>query len=222
MDTQAVKHNAGIAASVVPQLILIWVLIDVWRFPMDWDNGQWVATAVELIVAEFFLLHSGVFMAGIAMEEDPSERFNAFAWLFLVYAGIIGTMSYLAGSASLFLIFGGVMLGRFVTLVIAVDEGAAHLGWRSIYGAILYVLLVPASIFLPVPELGITTSVQRLAFPEGEGVWVMEPERGIAMALAYFSIMVYLEMFKFPALQAKMQVEIDAEKAQQKKESDNS
>lgn len=198
LPNREIKHWIGITASVAPQIVFIGILIQVWLFPTEWGDGQWVSHGVLIIVAEFFLLHSGVFMAGIAMEKEAGARFNAFAILILIYGGIVGGIAYSAGDMSLLWIVGGVMLGRFVTLVVAVDEGSTHLAERSFYGAILYVVLVPASIFLPIPELGIEPQIARNAFPDaGEGVWTNEPERGFFMAVTYFTIMVGLELFWF-------------------------
>jgi len=198
MPERELKHWIGIAASVAPQICLIWILIDVWRFPMEWDEGRWVADGVLIIVSEFFLLHSGVFMAGIAMEADAQKRFNSFAVLALFYGAFIWGFSALSDSSNLLWFFGSVMAGRFVTLVVAVDEGSTHLGERSFWGGMLYVVLVPLSIFVPIPELGIDRHVARIAFENGgEGVWVEEPARGFAMAVTYFTIMTGLELFWF-------------------------
>lgn len=198
LPNRELKHWIGITASVAPQIVFIGILIHVWLFPMEWDDGQWVSHGVLIIVAEFFLLHSGVFMAGIALEKKAMTRFNAFMILFLFYGGFTAFIAHAAEDPNLMWIFGGVMLGRFVALVVAVDEGSTHLAERSVWGGMLYVLLVPLSIFLPIPELGIEPPIARAAFSEGSnGVWVKEPERGFFMAVAYFTIMVGLELFWF-------------------------
>jgi len=192
------KHYLSILASVLPQFYLVWVLIDVWINPMQWDDGHWVSYGVTLIAIEFFLLHSGVFMSGFALSADSTlKRFQYFSGLFLFYGVFIVSLALISDSLSVVVIFGIAMLGRLTTLIISVEEQAPRLALRSVYGAILYVVLVPASIFLPIPELGITYKVTMIAFPDGEGVWTRQPERGLAMAIAYFSIMALLELFYF-------------------------
>jgi len=197
-STHKLKHWSGILASVIPQLYLVWVLIDVWRFPMQWDDGLWVSFGVKLIVLEFFLLHSGVFMGVFALAADTTgKRLKYFFFLLMFYSIFIVSFFIFTGSLTVTWIFGSVMLGRVYSLIVAVQEAAPNLIHRSFGGGMLYVFLTPASIFLPIPELGINNAVTHIAFPEGDGVWTRQPERGLAMAIAYFTIMALLELFYF-------------------------
>jgi hypothetical protein len=58
---------------------------------------------------------------------------------------------------------------------------------RSVISVILYLLVVSGTLFLPIPELGISDSVLRDLYPgRGSGLWEREPERAIGGAAVYF------------------------------------
>lgn len=64
------------------------------------------------------------------------------------------------------------------------------------FGMLLYLLAVMGSIFLPIPELGINSSVLADVYPQrGSGLWEKQPERAIAAAAAYFLLLGLGELF---------------------------
>jgi len=201
MTTPLTKTRQWLAvlASAVPYLYLSWVLLDVWRFPMQWDNGRWVPFAVGLLVLEFLLLHSGVFMATVAAEAGSMKRrIQTFAWLLLFYGLMTYGVASSTGSNELMLIFAGIVTGRFISIVLLQDKGGREFMKRSALGITLYALLATASVFLPIPELGINAAVLAKVYPErGGGIWEQHPERAIAMASAYFFLLGLAELFIF-------------------------
>ncbi|HEB82671.1 MAG TPA: hypothetical protein ENJ11_07405 [Gammaproteobacteria bacterium] len=201
MTTPLTKTRQWLAvlASAIPYLYLSWVLLDVWRFPMQWDNGRWVPFAVGLLVLEFILLHSGVFIATLAAESrDTKKQIKIFLGLLLFYGLMTYGIARSTGSNELMLIFASVMLGRFISSVLLREGGRDEYMKRAALGIVLYLLLTAASIFLPVPELGITSSVLAEVYPDrGGGIWEREPERAIAMACIYFCLLGLAELFVF-------------------------
>lgn len=55
--------------------------------------------------------------------------------------------------------------------------------------------VVAGTIFLPIPELGLTASVLSETSPDrGSGLWEAEPERAIAGAAVYFLLIGFAEI----------------------------
>ena len=185
-------------ASAVPYLWLCYVFIDVWRQPEAWGDGTWVHHCVILMVVEFFLLHSGVFIGGAAASAGTlRERLRTLGWVVGFYVAFVGAMAAISDDMSIIKIYGIAITGRLVTIAIATNDPGVRLAERSVVGAMLYVLLVPVSIFLPLPELGIDHGIARRAFPDSEGVWTEQPHRGLFMGVVYFSCMAAAELFYF-------------------------
>lgn len=69
---RAIPWVAAIVATV-PCFYLSWVLVNVWREPMAWSDGNWVRLGVDLLLLEFILLHSGAFMVGVLGQHQNSN-----------------------------------------------------------------------------------------------------------------------------------------------------
>lgn len=181
----------GALSSALPCFYLSWVLFNVWRDPMAWDDGNWVRFGLGLLILEFVLLHSGAFMsATIARQDAMLKRLQIFAGLILFYALMVLGFALSLDSMSLLWIFGGVCLGRLVTALTNNSEGAKTMMARSANGVLLYILVVFATVLLPIPEWGISTSVLNDVYPDrGGGLWERQPERAIAGAAVYFLLM---------------------------------
>ena len=84
-------------------------------------------------------------------------------------------------------IFAGITLGRSLNLLRDPTESKHTIMARSGIGVILYLLVVAGTVFLPIPEWGVTGSVLSEVYPgRGSGLWEAEPERAIAGAAVYF------------------------------------
>lgn len=181
----------GALSSALPCFYLSWILLNVWRDPMSWDGGEWVRLGLGLMILEFVLLHSGAFMASVmAKQESLGKRLQILAGLIVFYALMVLGFAFSLDSQSLLWIFGGVCLGRLATALTNAEEGAATMMARSANGVLLYILIVFGTVFLPVPEWGITSAVLAEVYPDrGGGLWEREPERAIAGATLYFLLM---------------------------------
>lgn len=181
----------GALSSSLPCFYLSWVLFNVWSDPMSWDQGGWVRLGLGLLILEFILLHSGAFTASvIAKQEALIKRLKTMAGLMLFYVLMVWGFALSLDSQSLLWIFAGVCLGRLLTALSNAEEGAATMMARSGIGMLLYILVVFGTVFLPVPEWGITTGVLAEVYPDrGGGLWEREPQRAIAGAAVYFLLM---------------------------------
>ncbi|NKB35095.1 MAG: hypothetical protein GKR91_18520 [Pseudomonadales bacterium] len=187
----------GAISSAAPCFYLSWVLVNVWRDPMSWDDGNWVRLGVGLMALEFVLLHSGAFISAmIATKDKISKKLQIAAGLMLFYTLMVVGFAYSFDSIQLLWIFGAVSLSRLITALTNASEGAQTMMARSALGIILYMAAVFGTIMLPIPELGISTEILNEVYPgRGGGVWEREPERAIAGAAVYFAALGLVELF---------------------------
>lgn len=195
---QSMRHWFGVLSSAIPYFALGWVLLDVWRHPLDWDSGRWIPFAVGLLVLEFILIHSGVFMTMLAARQNTAKRAMLFIALTGFYSLFVIGVSASIGSTELIWIFVSVLLGRAVGLFTQLDENPQRILKRSGISMFLYIIAAFASVLLPIPELGVTQDILNQVYASrGGGVWEREPQRAIAMASAYFFAMGGVEVFVF-------------------------
>lgn len=186
----------GALAAALPCFYLSWVLFNVWREPMAWDDGNWVRLGVGLLLLEFILLHSGAFMAAIVGQTELAKhQTKMLLGLLAFYTLMVWAFSTSLEVPALLWIFATIVLGRSVSLVVNPTESRHGLMARSGIGVILYLLVVFGTVFLPIPELGINSTVLNEVYPgRGSGVWEAEPERAIAGAAVYFLLIGLVEI----------------------------
>ena len=184
---RAIPWIAAIAAAV-PCFYLSWVLANVWREPMAWNNGNWVRLGVGLLLLEFILLHSGAFMVGVlGQQANSKQQLKVAATLLTFYSLVVWGFAMSLDTPALLWIFAGIILGRSLNLLLNPKDSKQAIMARSGIGVLLYLLVVFGTVFLPIPELGITDTVLSEVYPDrGGGLWEREPERAIAGAALYF------------------------------------
>lgn len=189
-------HAIGCLASAIPYFILVVVLTRAWINPMSVDEGVWVPLAVGLMALEFILLHSGVFMGTVAGQaQNMLRRVGLFALLAGFYAIFAVAFSLVTGTWEILKVFGFLMAGRLVTLIIASGEGGQQLIARSVAGIAVYIPVVFLTVFVPFPELGVNAEVLGEVYPNrGGGLWERNPERAIVGAIIYFGLMGIFEL----------------------------
>lgn len=189
-------HWLGAFLAAAPCLYLSWVLLGVWADPMGREGGRWVRFGVGLMILEFVLLHSGAFMAHTLQSEHPLRKRAAFmAGLFLFYGLMVWAFAETTDSPALMWIFGAVVAGRVATAFTTRSDGLMAMQRRSGIGVMVYLLAVFGTVFLPLPEWGITRAVVAEVYPgRGGGLWEQQPHRAIAGAAFYFGLMGVLEL----------------------------
>lgn len=175
-------------ATTVPCFYLSWVLANVWHDPMAWNDGSWVRLGVGLLLLEFILLHSGAFMVGVlGQQQNSKQQFKVAATLLTFYTLVVWGFAMSLDTPALLWIFAGIIMGRSLNLLLNPEDSKQALMARSGIGVLLYLLVVFGTVFLPIPELGITGSVLNEVYPDrGGGLWERQPERAIAGAALYF------------------------------------
>jgi hypothetical protein len=187
---------AAIAAAL-PCFYLGYVLARVWVEPRSIDDGSWVRFGVGLMILEFLLLHSGAMMtAMMAKQSATADKLKLFFGLLLFYLIMVLAFAYTLQSMTLLWIFAAVSAGRLLAALTHSSDEQIESQKRIGIGMLLYLLAVMGSVFLPIPELGINSSILAEVYPQrGSGLWERQPERAIAAAAAYFLLLGLCELF---------------------------
>ncbi len=194
--SRSMQWVAAIGAAL-PCFYLSYVLVRVWIDPRAVDDGNWVRFGVGLMVLEFILLHSGAMTTGfMAKQTETAEKLKLFFGLLLFYTVMVVAFAYTLESIALLWIFAAVSAGRLLAALTHASAEQAESQKRIGIGMLLYLLAVMGSVFLPIPEYGINSSVLAEFYPQrGSGLWERQPERAIAAAAAYFLLLGLCELF---------------------------
>ncbi len=196
MKSPSLEHTVACLSSAIPYSVLAWTLMQVWISPMSVDDGAWVRMGVALMMMEFLAVHSGMFMGGMAgAAKSIWKRYLLFMGLLLLYLAFAAIFAATANSVEAFGVFVFLMVGRFVTVVISSRESREQLMSRSFDSAVVYLAAVFGSLFLPLPELGLTPEMVDLTYPDhGGGEWERYPHIAIAAGVFYFFVLALLEL----------------------------
>lgn len=164
------------------------------------DEGSWVRFGIGLLLLEFVLLHSGLFMAAVLhSERNAANKLGYFLVLTGFYALLAWAFAQSLDSPALLWIFSAVVIGRVLTTVSGPEMSMDSQKARSALGVVLYIAVVAGTIFLPIPKWGITADVVADVYPKrGSGIWEQQPHRAIAGAAVYFLLLGLAEMFLLP------------------------
>ena len=164
---------------------------------MSWDDGHWVPFGVGILIIEFLALHSSVFITNmITNTDDRAQKLKYGIGFFILYSLMALGIAVGIGSLSLVLILGAMMIGRTFAAFTQDPTTLARTNARSALGITLYIVLCGATVFIDIPEMGITNSVLADVYPNrGGGVWERHPERAIVAAAVYFAIMGLVEIY---------------------------
>ncbi len=188
LGTASIAANLGALSAALPCFYLSFVLINVWREPMAWDDGNWIRYGIGLLLLEFLIVHSGVFFAAmIHGTKELRTQLMLGAALILFYGLMVGGFAYSLDSMQLLWLFAAVCVGRVVTVIVDPSWGSQMIMGRSALSAILYLFVVMLTAFIPIPEWGISMAIVDSVMPDrGQGLWEVEPQRPIVGAALYF------------------------------------
>ena len=131
-----------------------------------------------------------------ASTESLKKRVQAFLGLFVFYSLFAYGFAKMVDSFQILYVYGFIMLGRFITIIIASGEGKSQILSRSAFGTMVYMAAVFATLFIPVPELGVTHEVLEQVYPDRRGgEWEQNPEIAIAAGIIYFSALALYEIY---------------------------
>lgn len=177
--------------AALPCFILAAALLGAWRDPMAWDDGRWIPFGVGLLLLELLLLHSGVFIVSVVMPAPTLLRRWGWALGLVTFYGLTAWgFATATASYELLTIFAIVTLGRLATLGVGGEAARAAILQRSAIGVAAYLFVGFGTVFFPVPPLGVTPEILDAVYPlRGGGLWERHPERALAGAALYFTLM---------------------------------
>jgi hypothetical protein len=190
-------HRVTYFLSAAPLFWISWRLFNVWVRPEAIEDAQsWVRFGVALLLLEFVLLHSGVFVVvGFAWARTWGQRLLVMLGITVFYGLFVVGFALGTESRQVLEIYGFVLVGRFATLVVNRDSGGAMILARSLLGTLIYLPLGFASVLVPWPRFGLVGEYAAAArTPGASGIWVEDPHRAIAMAAIYFLLMGVVEI----------------------------
>ena len=164
-----------------------------WWWPLELDGGRWARFGVGIMVAEFVVVHAGAMTAELARGGATYRR--AMLALFALYLPFFAAIPWIFGSWSLAGVFAMLVAGRLLTTFRPTGpREMAAVRRRAVVSALLWLLSAGASVALPLPAGGIDAALLDAVWPDrGTGAWEQEPQRALAMGLAYFALLGWVE-----------------------------
>ena len=179
--------------SILPDLLTAIACMVVWISPMTFGQDA-VKTVVLMMLMEFLLVHGTGFFTGVAFMDNLSrmKRLGLMAGLLVFYAMFIAAFAFSFKAWWPVWVFAWLAISKGLWIFIAPRDRAAEMdrqmkAWA--FSTAAYLAAVFVTVMLPIPELGITASIQPELGLSGGGEWIEHPHIAVAgMAFYYFAI----------------------------------
>ena len=172
--------------SAVPDFLIAFACLTTWLYPYLYGS-RWVHWSGSLLVQEFIVIHSSVFLAWvIAMNIGRGKK----ALVLICMSSVYSVFSFGFGSWSTLISFWLLWINRSMPTLTGQAPSetamqAAVLNWVA--SLVIYLFAVFLTTYAPWPALGITSNViQNQGFAE-RGLWVEQPYRALAACVIYYS-----------------------------------
>jgi hypothetical protein len=179
--------------SALPDFGMAALFLATWIAPEAIEERM-VRHLVSVVLLEFIIIHSSAFMGVVAISDKPvTDKVKAILGLTILYSLFAGGFSLAFKSWWPIAAFWGLSLNRLLPIILGVvpserEKELIQTGWAIT--ACAYLLLVTVTLFLPLPQLGITPAViDRQELEQGTdepGVWQTQPHRAMAFGFLYF------------------------------------
>lgn len=190
------------ALSALPDAVTAGVFVVLWAAPFALGESG-VRNGMLLMLVEFVLIHATAMMgATVEARSGRSAKIRLLLGFGLLYAVFIGAFAFAFREWWPVYAFGWLLLAKLVRLFGTADSDDArwqrHSDWALT--CMLYLGGAFATLFLPLPRLGITREIQPQLGIEGGGEWVQNPHVVIAFGALYFGVLAWARWrdFRFP------------------------
>jgi hypothetical protein len=186
------------AFAALPDFAIAAAAIITWRDPSRLGES-WVPWFLTLMLLEFIVVHSSAFLGTVAFSDQTrTKRLTQALGLTAFYTLFAAAFAWSAGSWWPVWAFWGLTANRLLGIIFgAAPTGAerdyAAVSWAS--GVACYLFGAFATILLPLPRLGVRSSMLGKMGEDSGGLWVEEPHRVVAFAAIYFTLVGLTTLF---------------------------
>jgi hypothetical protein len=176
-------------ASALPDFGLAAVAVLTWMDPTILGT-EYVGRLFTLMLLEFIVMHSAAWMGTVAFADQArGQRALKVLGLGAFYSLFAGGFALAAKAWWPLISFWGLTANRLLAILTgATAEGHERAqiqhGWAA--SALLYLVGIPVTLFLPLPALGIEPGMAGAIVEGSSGAWVDAPHRVIVFAAFYF------------------------------------
>lgn len=186
-------QTVGRVFGVLPDLLTGIACIIVWISPFAFGQDA-VKTVVLMMLMEFLIVHGTGFFTSIAFSDStPSgKRVLGMLGMLCFYGIFVAAFAYSFKAWWPVWVFAWLVLSKALWIFINPRDRAAEKdrqmkAWG--FSTTVYLAAVFLGLMLPLPELGIRSSLQPQLGLSGSGEWIEHPHVAVAsMAIYYFGI----------------------------------
>jgi hypothetical protein len=187
--------------TALPDVMASGIFLYAWIAPLHWRETR-VADLMLVMLMEFVLVNSAPFIGGVVMSSGvPSvKRYRALAGFAAFYGLFIGscalTFRVWWPVMALAWLFAAKLASMFVGRQQSEREKQRMTGYWGVSVG-FFLLALSVTLFLPVPEFGITMHGAAYGIP-GRGEWVSHPHVLIAAGFLYFGLLAATRLTEQP------------------------
>jgi len=172
-------------------LVLAFILLTTWISPLSIDNGRWLGFAPGILVVEFLMIHSGIFM-GVLPAVNLKGRWWLYAALLIFYSAFVWGVTSQFDNWYFLAAYSAVMFSRWLGAIKGdnnFNESIARSG-ASMFFLILVIFVMYA---IPLPHLGITDEVFRQNSVWSQDATIEQSVYWLAACVTYFVLLAAFE-----------------------------
>jgi hypothetical protein len=194
-QTGVMGNFANRAIAALPDALTSAIFLTAWIAP-GVVGPVWVKNLMLTMLIEFIVMHSGAFYFAIASESATLVKKSlSLIGLTLFYFGFIAAFSFAFDSTWPLFAFGWLFVSRFASLWTNRNAAKSDLLRQTwMVSVVTYLLGVFATIFIPLPQFGLTHDFVASVQLTGSGLWIEKPQTVIVFGALYFGV---LARFKF-------------------------
>jgi hypothetical protein len=182
--------------SSLPNIALAATFLITWIAPFTFGEKM-ISDLVIIMIMEFIIIHSSVFMGIIMISTLPKQKKALFlTGIGLFYSLFVAGFSFGFGVWWPFIAFWTLMANKLSAIFLGTvpsEEQKALIGTSWVLGVVCYLGGVMVTAVIPLPALGITAEVIAAQEFEGSGSWIDEPQTALAFGFLYFSAVAFTE-----------------------------
>lgn len=178
--------------SALPDALTAGFFALVWIAPQVPGAGA-IRTGMLMMLVEFVLLHASAIIGSIALgtSRAPHRKLAAVGGFAAIYLLFVGAWAWQFRAWWPLAAFGWLLLGKAWLIFQPLPREDRRQRMQSDWaiGAMAYLAGTFATVFLPVPRLGLTPAIVAEAALPGSGLWVSKPHTVIAFGVFYFGVL---------------------------------